>query len=141
MHELMKFDDEIRNTWDYTPDPYSGESWKGLTWEVLVKGGWFPRWLNVEKEFALSRYQEIIDAPDSGELDYDSVEPNTTKPTKAAIRVNDLLETITDRYKPLASFSQKLRFLIDIQISIFDMFHIRLREGLEAYLAMTSTIG
>lgn len=44
---------------------------------------------------ALSRYQNILDAKDSGELDYDSVDPGNTKPTKAAIRVNDLLETIT----------------------------------------------
>jgi hypothetical protein len=79
-----------------------------------------------------------------------------TKPTKSAIRVNDLLETITgssnqlfpeapliplaDRYRPLASFSQKLRFLIDVQIAIFDKFHHRLRSGLEAYLAASSTV-
>lgn len=44
---------------------------------------------------ALARYQAIIDTPESGELDYDSVDPGATKPTKAAIRVNDLLETIT----------------------------------------------
>ncbi len=44
---------------------------------------------------ALSRYQEIIDNPESGEIDYESVDPGTTKPTKAAIRVNDLLETVT----------------------------------------------
>ena len=44
---------------------------------------------------ALSRYQDIIDAPESGEIDYESVDPTATKPTNAAIRVNDLLETIT----------------------------------------------
>lgn len=44
---------------------------------------------------ALSRYQSIIDDPSSGEIDYDSVEPSATKPTNGAIRVNDLLETIT----------------------------------------------
>ncbi|KAI9829595.1 MAG: hypothetical protein M1819_006100 [Sarea resinae] len=91
-------------------------------------------------DVALSRYQSIIDAPESGELDHDSVDQGTTKPTKAAIRVNDLLETITDRYRPLSSFSQKLRFLIDIQIAIFDKFHERLHSSLEAYLAMTSSI-
>lgn len=46
----------------------------------------------------------------------------------------------TDRYRPLSSFSQKLRFLIDIQIAIFDKFHSRLRSSLEAYLTLTSTI-
>ena len=89
---------------------------------------------------ALSRYQNIIDSPESGEIDYDSVNSGATKPTYAAVRVNDLLETITDRYRPLTSFSQKLRFLIDIQITIFDRLHSRLHDSLEAYLTITSSI-
>ncbi|KAL4991391.1 TIP-1 family-domain-containing protein [Aspergillus falconensis] len=141
VHELMNYDNDIRETWNYLPDPYSQEDWRGLTWEVLSKEGWFDRWLQVEKDFALARYKEIVDTPDSGHLDYDGVEPTATKPTKAAIRVNDLLETITERYQPLSSFSQKLRFLIDIQITLFDQFHERLHSALEAYLTMTSTIG
>lgn len=89
---------------------------------------------------ALSRYQNIIDSPESGEIDHDSVKSGATKPTYAAVRVNDLLETITDRYRPLTSFSQKLRFLIDIQITIFDRLHSRLHDSLEAYLTITSSI-
>lgn len=141
VHELMKFDDDLRQTWNYLPNPYSTENWKGLASEILGQQSWFERWLQVEKEFALSRYKDIIDTPESGQIDYDGVDANVTKPTSAAIRVNDLLETITDLYRPLSSFSQKLRFLIDIQITIFDQFHERLHSGLEAYLAMTSTIG
>ncbi|CAF9912472.1 MAG: hypothetical protein ALECFALPRED_008124 [Alectoria fallacina] len=139
IHELMNFDVSIRDEWNYDGGN-AIEGWKGLTWEILVKKDWFGRWLEVEKNFALSRYQNIIDAPESGEIDYDSVDPGTTKPTYAAIRVNDLLETITDRYRPLRSFSQKLRFLIDIQITIFDRFHSRFHDSLEAYLARTSSI-
>ncbi|KAL8937694.1 MAG: hypothetical protein Q9216_004304 [Gyalolechia sp. 2 TL-2023] len=139
IHELMSFDISLREEWGY--DGGCGvDGWKGLTWEVLVKGKWFDRWLEVEKNFALSRYQSIIDDPSSGEIDYDSVEPSATKPTNGAIRVNDLLETITDRYRPLPSFSQKLRFLIDIQIAIFDLFHARLASSLEAYLTLTSSL-
>ncbi|CAI7635781.1 unnamed protein product [Penicillium glandicola] len=141
IHELMNFDNEIRETWNYMPDPYADDNWKGITWEVLTKQGWYDRWLQVEKDFALARYKDIIDTQDSGEIDYDGMELTATKPTKAAIRVNDLLETITERYRPLSSFSQKLRFLIDIQITIFDQFHERLYSALEAYLAMTSTLG
>ena len=137
----MNFDNQLREEWAYTPGPTPEETWKGLTWEVLVTKDWFSKWLQVEKEFALARYRSIIDTEDSGEIDYDGVEPGASKPTKAAIRVNDLLETITERYQPLSSFSQKIRFLIDIQITIFDLFHERLHSGLEAYLAMTSTIG
>lgn len=40
----------------------------------------------------------------------------------------------------MSSFSQKLRFLIDIQIAIFDKFHLRLHSSLEAYLNLTSSI-
>lgn len=47
---------------------------------------------------ALARYHEIIDTPDSGKLDFDTVDPNSTKPTKAAIRVNDLIEAITGQW-------------------------------------------
>ncbi|KAF2433809.1 hypothetical protein EJ08DRAFT_40332 [Tothia fuscella] len=140
IHEIMSFDTTIRDDWRY--DAGHGDAgWSGLAYEVLATDGWFTTWLNVEKDFALSRYKEIIDAPDSFELDYDSFASGTTKPTKAAIRVNDLLETITDHYKTLTSFSHKLRFLIDIQISIFDMFHERLSDGLVSYLSRTSTIG
>lgn len=139
IHELMSFDVSLRDEWNYDGG-HAIEGWEGLTWEVLVKQGWFGRWLEVEKNFALSRYQNIIDSPESGEIDYDGVDPGATKPTYAAVRVNDLLETITDRYRPLTSFSQKLRFLIDIQITIFDRFHSRFHDSLEAYLTRTSSI-
>lgn len=139
IHELMSFDVSLRDEWNYDGGN-AFEGWKGVTWEVLVKKDWFGRWLEVEKNFAMSRYQNIIDAPENGEIDYDSVDPEATKPTCAAIRVNDLLETITDRYRPLTSFSQKLRFLIDIQITVFDRFHSRFHDSLEAYLARTSSI-
>ncbi|KAI9748701.1 MAG: hypothetical protein M1815_003029 [Lichina confinis] len=139
IHELISFDTVLRDQWQYTVG-HGNARWRGLVWEVLVEKSWFPKWLQVERDFALPRYQEIIDAKDAGEIDYDSVGSGRTKPTKAAIRVNDLLESITDRYRPLESFSQKLRFLIDIQLAIFDQFHLRLQSGLEAYLASTSAV-
>ena len=41
----------------------------------------------------------------------------------------------------MASFSQKLTFLIDIQIAIFDKMHERLLGNLEAYLSLTTSLG
>lgn len=41
----------------------------------------------------------------------------------------------------MTSFKHKLAFLIDIQIAIFDQFHERLNDNLEAYLRMTTTLG
>ncbi|KAF2000407.1 RINT-1 family protein-like protein [Amniculicola lignicola CBS 123094] len=140
MHEVMSFDTTIREEWRYDGG-YGLEGWKGLSWEFLVQEDWFGRWLQVEKDFALARYQSIVDAPDFGDIDYESVDPKATKPTKGAIRVNDLLETITDRYRPLTSFSQKLSFVMEVQIAIFDKLHERLQANLEAYLSMTTSLG
>ena len=140
IHELMSFDTTLRDEWSYDGGN-SVDTWRGLTWEVLVERSCFPRWLLVEKDFALIRYKDIIEAPESFEIDYDSVDPNATKPTHAAVRVHDLLETITDRYRPLTSFSQKIQFLIDVQIDIFDLFHTRLRDSLSAYQTLISSIG
>lgn len=140
MHELMAFDTAVRDTWAYVPIPRMLTEWKGITWFLLDKHGYFTSWLAVEKDFALSRYRSIRDAPDSGDIDYD-VDPTQTKPTKGAIRVNDLLETITDRYRGLSSFSQKMRFLLEIQLSIFDDYHTHLHGGLQAYLVASHTAG
>jgi RAD50-interacting protein 1 len=141
MHELMSFDTTLRDSWAYTPTPHPLSDWKGLTWSVLITHTYFDPWLKVEKDFALARYESIISTPDGREIDYESTESGSTKPTKSAIRVNDLLETITDRYRPLSSFSQKLRFLIDIQLEIFDHYHQLLHGSLERYIMDTSTLG
>jgi RAD50-interacting protein 1 len=140
VHETLNFDTTLKDNYDYAPDSPS-KPWRGLAYYLLDTCGYFQRWLDVERDFAIARYQSIVEAPDGGELDYESVPSDATKPTKMAIRVNDLLETVTDRYRPLSSFGQKLRFLIDVQIAIFDMFHRRLHAGLEAYLARTSSVG
>ena len=141
VHELMSFDSALRDSWTYTPVPHLLAEWKGLTWFILTEHGYFNAWLNVEKDFALSRYMAIMESSDQGEFDHDSTGPGSTKPTKGAIRVNDLLETVTDRYRSLSSFSQKLRFLIDIQLEIFDRYHQRIHEALQAYLVRIHRLG
>ncbi|KAJ9661916.1 hypothetical protein H2198_001668 [Neophaeococcomyces mojaviensis] len=141
IHEMMSFDTTLQQSWAYSPFAGPLRDWKGLTWDMLTKHGFFTAWLSVEKDFALSRYRRIRDAPESNSIDYDGVEEGRTKPTKGAIRVNDLLETITDRYRQLSSFTQKLRFLMDIQLSIFDDYHNHLYGVLQAYLVGSHTAG
>ena len=141
IHELMSFDNTLRDSWTYKPAPGILPEWKGLTWEILITHDYFHTWLAVEKEFALSRYRTIRDAQESTDIDFDGVEPNQTKPTKGTVRVNDLLETITDRYRALSSFSQKIKFLIGVQLSIFDDYHQHLYGALQAYLASSHTAG
>jgi RAD50-interacting protein 1 len=140
VHELIQFDSTLRDEWDYDGG-YTTDVWIGLAGEVLNSDDMFSTWLKAERDFALARYHEIVDAPDSFNLDFDSLGHGKTKPTLAAIRVNDLLEAVTDNYRDLAAFSHKFRFLLNIQISLFDLFHARLAEALSAYLSRTSTIG
>ncbi|EMD00111.1 hypothetical protein BAUCODRAFT_365546 [Baudoinia panamericana UAMH 10762] len=140
VHEVINFDTTLQNTYAYAPVS-PATPWRGLAYYLLDTRHYFEKWLGAERDFALSRYHSIIEAPEAGELDYDSVASDTTKPTKMAINVNDLLETITDRYRHLSSFSQKIRFLIEVQIAIFDMFHDLLYSSLEAYLSMNTFVG
>ena len=141
VHELMSFDTTLRDSWAYTPIPQLLFDWKGLTWSMLTTHGYFEAWLRVEKNFALERYRSIRDSNDSNEMDFDSTGPGSTIPTKGAIRVNDLLETITDRYKSLSSFSQKLKFLIEIQLAVFDDYYQHLRESFQAYQVNSTIAG
>lgn len=140
VEEVIKFDTTVQESYGYSPSAPS-ISWRGLSYFLLDTRGYFEKWLAAEQNFALTRYQSIIESAESAELDYDAVGSDTTKPSKAAIRVNDLLETITDRYRNLASFSQKVRFLIGIQIEIFDQYYKRLSGGIEAYQTATTRIG
>lgn len=141
VHELMSFDNTLLQSWAYAPFPGPLSERKGLTWDVLTKHGYFDTWLRLEKDFALLRYNKIIDDTESRSIDYDGVEEGRTKPTKGAIRINDLLEKITERYRMLASFSQKMKFLIDIQLAIFDKYHAYLYEHFRTYQAQSHTAG
>ena len=138
IHEIIKFDQALAEDWGYLGDR-GADGWYGLAWEVLAEQKWFGKWLEVEKDFALSRYDSIVTPTESRRIDYDSVDPEATKPTKAAIRVHDLLDTVTDRYRSLPSFHYKLRFLVEIQITIFDKFHQTLHSSLEACVSLTSS--
>lgn len=141
MREVMSFDNVIRGSWAYVPIPRMLSDWRGVTWTILYTHGYFQTWLTVEKDFALARYASLKDfSSDSREIDFDA-EPGQTKPTKGAIRVNDLLETITDRYRNLSSFSYKMKFLLEIQLSIFDDYHNYLQDALQAYIAVSHTAG
>lgn len=136
--QLLDLDDELRSRFDYDGgDPVRG--WGGLTSEVLDKH--FDFWLTAEKEFALERFQVILNSADARQIDYDYSGPGKMKPTFAAVRIADLLKSVTTQYDRVRRFSHKLKFLIDIQLEILDRYHDRLRDSLEAYSAITSTLG
>lgn len=138
MGQLMTFDENVRSKFSYDGgDPERG--WAGLTTEVLDK--WFEPWFLAEKEFAMERFQAIMASPDARNIDYDYTTQGKTKPTYGAVRVIDLLRSITTQYERVRKFKHKIRFLIGIQLDILDEYHDRLRGSLEAYSAITSTVG
>ena len=142
--ELLAFDNTLRNDWRYDGgDTNVSEQWKGLTWEVLTLHGHFDHWLSVEHQFAVSRYESIEGDSSAYTLDFDAVSSlaNTSVPTTAAIRIYELLTSITATYRDVPSFSHRARFLLTIQIDILDQFHKRLNSALEAYMARTSSVG
>jgi hypothetical protein len=136
--QLMTFDERIRSGFTYDGGD-SENGWEGLTSEVLSKH--FRTWLEAEKKFAIERYKGIMSTQDARNIDYDFAGPGKTKPTFAAVRVTDLLRSVTTQYERVRRFSHKLRFLIDIQLTILDEYHDYLRGTLEAYLSITSTVG
>jgi len=138
MVQLLNFDEAIRARFNYDGgNPEYG--WKGLSWEVMDT--WFERWLEVEKTFAFQRYKEIMNAPDSGLIDYDSSGLGKTKPTYGATKVTDLILTVTFQYNKLRRFSHKFRFLVNIQAEILDQYLGRLKDSLDVYQTITSTVG
>ncbi|KAK8123832.1 hypothetical protein PG999_003750 [Apiospora kogelbergensis] len=137
MVQLMDFDDTIRSRFSYDGgDAENG--WPGITSEVLDQ--YFREWLKFEKEFALERYQTIINSHDARNIDYDYSTPGKMKPTYGAVRVTDLLRSVTSQYERVRRLPHKIRFLIDIQQEILDQYHGRLLESLEAYASLTSTV-
>ncbi|KAI1305088.1 RINT-1 family protein [Xylaria venustula] len=136
--QIMNLDDDLRSRFNYDGGNRE-QGWAGLASEILDKH--FDVWLTAEKEFALERFRTILNSPDARNIDYDYSTPGKMKPTYGAIRVTDLLRTVTSQYERVRRFSHKLRFLIDIQLEILDEYHDRLKDSLDAYAAITSTIG
>jgi RAD50-interacting protein 1 len=136
MYQLFEFDGTIRNKFNYDAGNVQ-LGWKGITWEVLDT--YFDRWLQVEKDFALGRYQEIIKSPDS--IDFESTSQGKTKYTSVVAQVTDLLITVTKSYNHIRRFRNKMYFLIEIQAEILDQYHGRLSDSLDVYQTIMSPLG
>ncbi|ETS83986.1 hypothetical protein PFICI_05862 [Pestalotiopsis fici W106-1] len=137
MDQLMTFDETLRTRFDYDGGD-SQNGWSGLASEILDKH--FRDWLQAEKDFALERFRTIINSADARNIDYDYSGPGKMKPTYGAVRVTDLLKSVTASYQRVRRLPHKTRFLIDIQQEILDQYHARLVDSLEAYATLTSSV-
>lgn len=80
---------------------------------------------------AEDKYFEIISSAEAWQLS-DSDAVTSIRPTLSAIRLRDLLESVTDRYKPLPSFFQRLSFLLTIQVPLLDAYLQRIASSVDA---------
>ncbi|KAM0427276.1 hypothetical protein ACHAPT_007709 [Fusarium lateritium] len=136
--QLMNFDDTVRSKFNYDGgDPENG--WPGLSAHILDEH--FDTWFKAEKDFALERFHTIMESQDARNIDYDYAVQGKMKPTYASVQVTDLLRSVTCQYERVRSFKHKIRFLIGIQLEILDGYHSRLRDALQAYQTMSSTLG
>lgn len=135
--QLLDFDDALRSTFAYDGGNLD-HGWKGLTWTLL--DAHFDKWLEVEKTFALQRYNVIIKSPDSGQIDYDSATISKAKPTFGAIQVVDLVSSVKGIYKRVHRFSHTMQFIVEIQAEILDQYQGRLSDSLDAYSTIVSPI-
>ncbi|QNP95853.1 YALIA101S04e08922g1_1 [Yarrowia lipolytica] len=124
LYETVVFETALKERYFYSPNR---GNWVGISGSILTPSR-FDIWLNVERNFAVSRFHAIIQLPDAWEIDFDGVERGATKPTKSALMVKDLLEGVTDHYRSLASVTYRLKFLIGIQTTILDLYHEQLHE-------------
>lgn len=136
--QLLDFDDSLRVRFKYGGSNHHTAK-EGLTSHILEI--YFDDWYEVEKKFALERYQEIVQAKNSGEIDYDSSSIGKTKSSYGSSQVTDLIANITMKYKRLQEFSHKIKFFIGIQAEILDLYLGRLNDALEYYQTANSTVG
>lgn len=80
------------------------------------------------------KYYEIISSAEAWQLsESDSSNGNgSLRPTLSALRLRDLLESVTDRYKSLPSFFHRLSFLLSIQVPLIEAYLQRVASSVDA---------
>lgn len=138
IEELVSFDNALCERYFY--QPRDANSWRGVAGEILSRDGRFERWLKLESRTVHAQYSDIISSANAWDIDWESVDSFTTKPTLSSINLKNLFESVTQTYRSLRPISFRLRFLLDIQISLLDKYYTRLCESISAFESMSSTL-
>ncbi|CAO3570497.1 unnamed protein product [Mortierella alpina] len=136
IHEALRFDKTLRENEDYVP-PGQTKDWQGTVQVYLGNREWLKTWLRVEKEFAVARYTQIMEDVDAWQPAYDDMgEKEYIIPTKSAEKLMDLLEIVTERYRPLPVLEHRT-FLLDIQLDILLAYHRHIRGLVDQHESLT----
>jgi hypothetical protein len=136
--ELINFDNSLNAKYFYQPRDV--KYWKGVSGDILSQDGRFEKWLKIESQAAHAQYNDITSSPNAWDIDWESVDQYTTKPTLSSINLKGLFESVTEIYSSLRPVSFRLRFLLEIQISLLDKYYARLSESISAFESMSSTL-
>ncbi|KAI9591618.1 TIP-1 family-domain-containing protein [Syncephalis fuscata] len=147
--EALSFDVDIRDGYNYRLE--DGREWKGTVNVMIGDKRQFKQWLSIEKEFALARYEEIINEDGAWEWlvsdtaheqltslskhpSYEeATEQDEARPTKSADSLINLMEIVTERYRELPRISDRIRFLLEIQITLLDQYRTEIISKADAY--------
>ncbi|KAM3583169.1 hypothetical protein VKS41_004920 [Umbelopsis sp. WA50703] len=151
IHEVLSFDQTLQERYGFVA-PEGSEFSLGLAQVIVGNPEWFDAWLKMEKQFAVGRFNEIVhdraawdlnsdEDQDTGDYmqedeEYDE-DKDAVPATKSAARVLSLIEGITDSYRLLPVFEQRLRFLMDIQIDLLETYHRRIASAVDSFEALS----
>ncbi|KAI8140844.1 TIP-1 family-domain-containing protein [Fennellomyces sp. T-0311] len=131
IHETLDFDKTLQEEYAY------GNS--SMASILLDEPETYQAWFTAEKKFAQTRYDEIaVDSQAYEPLEDDDGRGSNigVKPTRIAIKLINLLKSITDTYKSVPRLDQKLDFFLEIQLGLLNQFLGRLTSALDSFEAM-----
>ncbi|KAG5459148.1 MAG: RINT-1/TIP-20 [Olpidium bornovanus] len=122
MTEAYRFDEAIRNDYLYL-DPAAGAEWPG-TLEVLAGNQEvFDAFLRTEKEFALHKFAEIVEADDAWTIiDEEGGDDDDSRPTHSADRVCILVAAVTEKYPQVSRKAHRIRLFVSLQVAILERY-------------------
>ncbi|KAG8730619.1 hypothetical protein FRC11_006279 [Ceratobasidium sp. 423] len=138
IYQALLFDAAVResgftlvNTWECrVTKQHKAKEWSGVADVILSHKSWFDEWMEAERRFTESQYNEIITSPDAFAFTNDNNEESQqadVRPTNSARRIKALLEQVTGE------------FLITVQVPILEAYYGRISSSLDAFETLSSS--
>eukprot|EP01135_Chromosphaera_perkinsii_P005367 Nk52_evm48s343 gene=Nk52_evmTU48s343 len=119
--ETIKFESDLRDLYEFP------SSLKGSL-EIFTENlDLFEEWIALEKKMTTSKFDDLLQSDSAWTRRYAEIEDvDEMKAPKIAENVVTLFDSVTGRYKLAPLPYHKLRFFIDIQLTILNDFHYEL---------------
>ncbi|KAG0142057.1 hypothetical protein CROQUDRAFT_662996 [Cronartium quercuum f. sp. fusiforme G11] len=131
IQKSLDFDQSIRDL-GFLND----NKWLGTVEVILGNQSWFNCWFEAELKYFKELGDEIMNEKDNFEIEDDDMRTITKgiKTTKASIKVQDLIESISKKIiERLSKLEYKIKFLIEFQIELIKSFIIKLESVLISF--------